>query len=259
MNFPLKSIRKFGHRYLNPVQIIKRVMSTVILCCLVALVFSPMAFSMGDVSPQFSVSPFVGNGSTSTGKSIQNNSGLSISADLPFKTAERTHIGPRIEAINSMVNTTYASDGNLKASYDHRIFAAGIYLEKLIGARPSTADDLPISIYGTAIYGKNFSKLILDESTDTTFSQTSYSGISGDYYSGEIGFRLPVKKSFSISLGITAATTNINQNVVGQGQDEQVIDRAYLTSEVNRNAADLLPVEVTQKTLAAKAGFTLGF
>ena len=45
----------------------------------------------------------------------------------------------------------------------------------------------------------------------------------------------------------------------GQGQDEQVIDRAYLTSEVNRNAADLLPVEVTQKTLAAKAGFTLGF
>jgi|GEM_PF-3951160 len=230
----------------------RRVISTLIFGCLIALVVSPAAFAAEPTGVQVELSPFTGTGKTSTGNAISNNTGMGLSAALPLRTAPRTTIGPRIEAINSLINTSYDGSDSLSAAYDHRIFAAGIVADMLLGSSPK-------SMYGALSAGKVYSKLVLDESSEQSFTQTSYTGINGDYLAGEAGIRLPVRDTFRITLGLAASMIKISQNVVGRGEGEQVVGRAYLTGPAEQNATEVLPRSVVQKTLAAKAGFSIGF
>ena len=253
MNIFINHMKNPLSRHLSPRRFLQRFLGIVILGCLFALVISPAAFS---AELETSISPFVGGGTTSSGNIVRNATGLTFGIGIPIELSANPKsalkIGPRFEATNSLVATSYSGGraNTINAVYDHRIFAGGIEAEKSAGA---------LAIYGSLVGGKIFSKLSLDESSKNSFSQTSYSGISGDYLAAESGIKLPVRDSFSLSVGLVAASARLQQNVRGPSDDENVANGTFLTSTSDKNATDSIPVEIVQKTLAAKAGFSVSF
>lgn len=228
------------------------------LLLLVAASLAPAAF--GAVSEyQLGFGPFVGGGDISTGARVRTTSGYALSIERNWALSQNLALGPRFEFANAFVNTK-ETDGDSKtiATYDNRIVAAGFRLSRNVGNEHTFAQ----GVYLTAVAGKGYSKLSIDESTDLTYKQSLRGNISGNYFGGELGSWVPLKGSFGINVAFLSSIYEADQSDspgTYQGDEIGPDGSLQLTQGQYEEGDGSLEKRVVMKTFAAKVGLSLGF
>lgn len=232
-------------------------MKSVLSLALLLVVAAPsLAAPASDYEVNFG--PFVGSGSLSTGAKVQHVSGYALSVERHWQLAERVSLGPILEVSNALVNLR-AKDGDetTLGTYDNRIFAAGFRLQTPVGNQGTLAQ----ALYLSALAGRGFSKLAVDESTTSTFTQKLYGNIQGDYFAGEAGAWLPMKGSFGLNLAFLGSSYRVDQSEsTGTFEgDEQRDGQIYLREGTVTKAERALPSSTVMRSYALKVGLSLGF
>lgn len=222
-----------------------------VVAVLIALVVAPAAFAAVDVGASTSF----GAGQQSTGDRIRHATGFTVHADQAFTTAARTTIGPRLEMTN-LVNSSSFGTTSVNALYDHRLIGVGVVASRYQG---NLSFDESAAWFGAATGGMAWTKMTLDESSPASFRESSFTGIQGTYVSGIFGYRQPLRPRVSLLFGIQGTMINLNQDVAGKGEREDVVDGAFLTAPTERKISEGLPKHLIQKNLAAKLGFNFSF
>jgi hypothetical protein len=203
--------------------------------------------------------PYIGGGQMSNGARVRHTSGYTLSIERNFAVGGGFTLGPRVEVGNGFVNARASGDGETDvATYDNRIVAGGVRLAHPIGNALTFAQ----SAYLTAVVGRGYSKLSIDETTDRTYKQSLYGGINGTYLGSELGVWVPLKGSFGLNLAALASSYTADQSEVGgtyQG-DEIGADGSLSLVEGTWSPEDgTLDDQVTMRTVAMKVGLSLGF
>lgn len=208
---------------------------------------------------QVGLGPFVGGGTMSTGARVRHTSGYQVLLQRSFPLGYGFALGPRLEVSNALVNARADADGLTRIStYDNRIFAAGLRLSHPVG----NAGTLAQEAYLAAVAGRGFSKLAVDESADENFRQSLYSGITGNYFGGELGALLPVRGNFGIELALMSSVYAAEQAGIGGTWKSDGVnpDGSYGLTEGTYDADDSgLTRRVVMRTVAVKVGLALGF
>jgi hypothetical protein len=219
---------------------------------------------------QVGFGPFIGGGRASDGSAVRHTSGYSISLERNFRpapaAAPKLTLAPRFELMNSFVNTREtvaagdsagAGDGTYNSTYDNRIFAAGFSVGHDVGNAGTFAQ----GAYLTAMAGKGYTKLSVDESSDTRYRQLLWGGLSGNYFGGEIGAWIPFQGSFGINIAFLGSVyeAKLPDGMITQ-EGEEVRDgrSVQLTGSPDRDDLDFAET-VYLKTFAAKVGVAVGF
>lgn len=206
---------------------------------------------------QIGFGPHVGGGSASNGDKVRHTSGYSLSVERNWQLGEQLFIGPRFEVTNTFVNMRgEQGDATNVSTYDNRIVAAGLRVGQSVGNDHTFAQ----GAYLTAVYGRGYSKLAVDETTDLTYKQSLYGNISGDYFGGELGGWVPLKGNFGLNLALVGSVYRANQEDAtgtyeGDGVDEN--GQLYLTQ--GQYDAGELDSRIVMRTVAVKIGLSLGF
>jgi len=209
---------------------------------------------------QLNFGPYVGGGDVSNGARVRHTSGYTIAVDRNWKLNEQgLAIGPRLEITNGFVNSKLV-DNELKsiATYDNRIFAAGFRISQTVGNPRTFAQ----GVYLTAVAGKGYSKLSIDDTGDTVFVQRNYGNISGNFFGSELGGWIPLRDKLGINVAFTAHSLIANQdNVSFTYESEFPRDSGLgLTSGSGKDSSlNTLEDKVTMKTYAGRIGLSLGF
>lgn len=222
------------------------------------LLASPAAFGATDTQVGFG--PFVGGGRISTGGDVRHTSGYALSVERRWNLGAGLDIGPRLEVANAFVNTKEDLEGGEKriATYDTRIVAAGITLRGAVGNSGTLAQ----AVYLSALAGRGYSKLTLDQSTDRTYMQNLYGKITGDYFSGELGASIPLKGDFGISLAFLGSLYRANQKDAPYSYQGDSVDADGNLSLVEGSGTPgdgSLDERAVIRTGAVKLALSLGF
>jgi hypothetical protein len=206
--------------------------------------------------------PYVGGGDISDGATVRHTSGYTLAVERNWAVGTSgLSVGPRIEVSNGFVNTRNkdaASGVTSVATYDNRIFAAGVRVSQNVGAPHTFAQ----GIYLTAVAGKAYSKLAIDDTGADSFIQRSYGNISGNFFGSELGGWIPLKDNFGINLAVLGSSYRANQSdATGSFEGEVQNDNGLsLTSGSYDGTADnKLADSVVMKTVAGRIGLSLGF
>ncbi len=210
-------------------------------------------------SYQLNFGPYVGGGDISNGARVRHTSGYTLAVERNWKFNDSLAIGPRVEVTNGFVNSKLDND-DLKsvATYDNRIFAAGLRISHAVGNSGTFAQ----GVYLTAVAGKGYSKLSIDDTGDNVFVQRTYGNISGNFFGSELGGWIPLKENFGVNIAFTANSLTSNQeNVSFTYQSEVPGDSGLgLTSGSGKDSSvNTLEDKVTMKTYAGRIGLSLGF
>jgi hypothetical protein len=208
---------------------------------------------------QLNFGPYVGGGDISNGARVRHTSGYTLAVERNWKFSNSLAIGPRVEVTNGFVNSKLNSnDLNSVATYDNRIFAAGLRMSHAVGNSGTFAQ----GIYLTAVVGKGYSKLSIDDTGDSVFVQRNYGNISGNFFGSELGGWIPLKENFGVNIAFTANSLTANQKDVSFTYQSEVPSDAglSLTSGSGKDSStNTLEDKVTMKTYAGRIGLSLGF
>jgi len=227
-----------------------------------ALVFlmSPLSAVAYTSDYQLNFGPYVGGGDISNGGRVRQTSGytLAVERNWTFRAGELA-IGPRLEFTNGFVNSK-TNNNELKsvATYDNRIVAAGFRISHAVGNSGTFAQGL----YLTAVAGKGYSKLSIDDTGDRVFIQRTYGNISGNFLGTEFGGWIPLKENFGVNIAFTANSFSANQENVSFTYESEVPSESGLglTSGSGKDSnQNTLEDKVTMKTYAGRIGLSLGF
>lgn len=206
--------------------------------------------------------PFVGGGDISDGASVRHTSGYTLAVERNWTIGSGgLSVGPRIEASNGFVSTRSKDDTTgvtSVATYDNRIFAAGVRVSQSVGAPHTFAQ----GIYMTAVAGKAYSKLAVDDTGANMYKQRTYGNISGNYFGSELGGWIPLRENFGINLAVMANTYRADQSKVTGSFEGEIPDEGGLTltrGSYDGTSASELDDSVVMKTLAGRIGLSLGF
>jgi hypothetical protein len=203
--------------------------------------------------------PYIGGGQMSNGAKVRHTSGYVMSLERNFAIGRSFTLGPRVEVGNGFVNARASGDGETDvATYDNRIVAGGVRLARSVGTSRTFAQ----SAYMTAVVGRGYSKLSIDETTDRTYKQSLYGGINGTYVGTELGAWIPLKGSFGLNLAALASSYTADQSEVGGTyQGDEIGDDGSLSLVEGTWAPEdgSLDDQVTMRTFALKVGLSLGF
>ena len=114
----------------------------------------------------------------------------------------------------------------------------------------------------SAVAGRGYSKLAVDESTDRTYKQNLFGDISGNYFGSEIGGWVPLQGNFGINLAVLSSVYKVDQsNAAGTYEGDEVDADGNLSLVEGRygEGDGDLAKQVTMRTLAVKVGLALGF
>jgi hypothetical protein len=209
------------------------------------------------------LNPQVGTGTMSSGAKVRHATGYGLALTKPLQNpwlaSKGLALSPKIE-ISSLVVSAQEASPNLKrvSTYDHRIISGGLILSRNVLVHTQPWD----GIYASASYGRGFSKLTLDESAPRTFKQSSFSGISGTQWSGELGTWIPLKVDFGLSVALVGSTYKADQTKATgtfEGEELAADDSLYLVSGSRNGTAAGLDPQVSMTTYAAKVGVVLDF
>ena len=208
---------------------------------------------------QLNFGPYVGGGDISNGARVRHTSGYTLAVERNWRFSDSIAIGPRVEVTNGFVNSKLnTKDLNSVATYDNRIIAAGLRISHAVGNSGTFAQ----GIYLTAVAGKGYSKLSIDDTGDSVFVQRNYGNISGNFFGSELGGWIPLKENFGVNIAFTANSLTANQeNVSFTYQSEVPGDVGLgLTSGSDKDSSlNTLEDKVTMKTYAGRIGLSLGF
>lgn len=206
---------------------------------------------------QIGFGPHVGGGTVSNEAKVRHTSGYSLSVERNWQLGESLFIGPRFEVTNSFVNMRAEQAGTTNIStYDNRIVAAGFRVGQAVGNDHTFAQ----GAYLSAVYGRGYSKLAVDETTERTYLQSLYGNISGDYFGGELGGWVPLKGNFGLNIAVVGSLYRANQAAAtGTYQGDQVDDNGQLQLTQGEYSTGELDSRIVMRTLAAKFGLSLGF
>jgi len=216
--------------------------------------------AFGSVSEyQLGFGPFVGKGSISTGAQVRTATGYDLSIARNWELTDGLYLGPRFEVANSFVNAKSMHEGTSSiATYDNRIFAAGFKLSHKVGTPTSFAQ----GAYFSAVAGRGYSKLSIDQSSDKLFDQSLYGNISGNYFGAEIGTWIPLKGRFGLDIAMLGSLYQADQseapgtsagNVIGQDGALELTASRHVPGDGS------LSNQVSIRTYAAKVGLSMGF
>ena len=219
--------------------------------------FSGTAFGYtSDLNVAFG--PYYGGGTTLDSGSVRSSSGYSVLVDRNYQVSPNWAIGPRLELTNGFLGTRHETDGTVElGTYDHRIVAAGFRLSRPVGTSSTMAQGL----YFAAVAGRSYSKLQLDVSSDTVFEQNQYSGISGTYYSGELGAWIPLHDSFGINFSLLSSLHEVDLTAAkGTYEGDELVDgQLRLTQGTKDHAESGLADRTTLRSHAIRLTISLGF
>lgn len=207
---------------------------------------------------QVGFGPHIGSGSISNGANVRNASGYSLSLERhwPLGTSGIA-IGPRFEVSNSFLSTREKADGlKSAATYDNRFVAAGVTLSHSVGNDHTFAQ----GAYLSAVVGRGYTKLTVDESTDRTYKQNLFGKISGNYAAGELGGWIPLKGNFGLNIAFMGSMYRADQSdATGTYEGDEIAADGTLSLVQGGYEAGELDRQVTIRTYAAKVGLALGF
>lgn len=228
------------------------------LACLTVLIISSSAGAYTS-DYQLNFGPYVGGGDISNGSRVRHTSGYTLAVERHWPVNESgLSIGPRIEVTNGFVNSKSNEDGIKSiATYDNRFLAAGFRISQSVGTNYTFTQ----GVYLTGVVGKGYSKLSIDDTSDTTFMQRTYGNISGNFFGSELGGWIPLKGNFGLNLAVLANSYSASQSKVTgtyegeipQGQGLTLVKGTY------ENKDSELESNVTMKTFAGRIGVSLGF
>lgn len=209
------------------------------------------------------LSPQVGSGRLSSGESVRHTTGygVSLSRDLSFPWLRETglRVSPKIELANLVVSAQSTRSGTKSVlTYDNRMITGGITLSRETKL-PFPGLEFP---YASLSAGRAFSKVTVDESASRTFRQSLYSGISGTYWSGEIGSWIPLKPDFGVSLALVGSSYKADQSQASgtfQGEVLAPDESLSLVSGSQDGASSGLAPTLTIDTYSAKVGVFFQF
>lgn len=228
------------------------------LLILVALTAPSAAFSATS-DYQLGFGPYVGGGDISTGAKVRTTSGYALSIERNWALSDNVALGPRFEFSNGFVNTRQQDDdGKTIATYDNRVIAAGFRLSRNVGNDHTFAQ----GVYLTGVAGKGYSKLSVDESTETSYRQSLHGNISGNYFGGEVGSWVPLKGSFGVNIAALGSIYEADQSQSpGTYEGDEIGPEGNLQLTRGEYAEDdgTLDDRVVMKTFAVKVGLSLGF
>ena len=208
---------------------------------------------------QLNFGPYVGGGDISNGGRVRHTSGYTLAVERNLKFGDSLAIGPRVEITNGFVNAKLnANDLNSVATYDNRIIAAGLRISHAVGNSGTFAQ----GVYLTAVAGKGYSKLSIDDTGDSVFVQRNYGNISGNFFGSEFGGWIPLKENLGVNIAFTANSLTANQDDVSFSYQRQIPreDGISLTSGSGKDSSlNTLEDKVTMKTYAGRIGLSLGF
>lgn len=208
---------------------------------------------------QLGFGPFVGSGDISTGAKVRHTSGYTLSVERPWQVAEMLSMGPRVEVSNAFVNTLAGvQDTTVIGTYDNRIVAAGLTLHLKIGNDQAAVQ----ALYATALAGRGYSKLSVDESTAQSSQHSLYSNMSGNWFGGELGIWLPLRGSFGINVAVISNRYQLDQSqACGTYNGDQVDDTGGLSLTQGAFTCGEAPLarNATLRTVAGKISLGLGF
>jgi hypothetical protein len=209
---------------------------------------------------QLNFGPYVGGGDISNGARVRHTSGYTLAVERNWKVNDSgLAIGPRVEVTNGFVNSKL-DNNDLKsvATYDNRIFAAGIRISQTVGNSGTFAQ----GIYLTGVAGKGYSKLSIDDTGESVFVQRTYGNISGNFFGSELGGWIPLKENLGINIAFTANSLTANQENVSFTYESEVPGDSGLgltTGSGKESSVNTLEDSVTMKTYAGRIGLSLGF
>lgn len=228
------------------------------LACLAALTITSSAGAYTS-DYQLNFGPYVGGGDISNGSQVRHTSGYTLAVERHWPVNNLgLSIGPRIEITNGFVNSKFNNDSiKSVATYDNRIFAAGFRISQSVGADYTFAQ----GVYLTAVAGKGYSKLSIDDTGDTLFMQRTYGNISGNFFGTEVGGWIPLAGNFGLNLAFLANAYQANQRqVTGTYEGEIPQEQGLTLVQGSYDDEDSgLESSVTMKTFAGRIGLSLGF
>jgi hypothetical protein len=209
------------------------------------------------------LSPQVGSGRLSSGESVRHTTGygVSISHDMTWSWLRDVGIkvSPKAELTNSVLSALRSrSDTKSVLTYDNRMISGGVTVSP-VTKLPIPGFEFP---YASLAAGRGFSKVTIDESASRTFRQSLYSGISGTFWSGEIGSWIPLKPDFGLSLALVGSSYIADQSQASgtfQGEVLAPDDSLSLVSGSQDGSSAGLAKTLTIDTYSAKVGVFFQF
>lgn len=225
----------------------------------VALYFTATGNAQAYVSSyQIGFGPHVGGGVLSNGATVRHTSGYSLAVERHWALGTSgLSIGPRFEIANTFVSSR-AKDGGTKsvATYDNRFVAAGLTLSQSVGNDRTFAQ----GAYLSAVAGRGYSKLQVDESTARTFKQNLFGQIAGNYAAAEVGSWVPLKGDFGLNIAIMTTQYQADQSgATGTFEGDEIGPNGELSLTEGAHSTGTLDSRLTMRTVAAKIGLALGF
>jgi hypothetical protein len=209
------------------------------------------------------LSPQVGSGRLSSGEAVRHTTGygVSISHDLTWSWLREAGIklSPKAEVTNSVLSAQRSRNETKSVlTYDNRIISGGLTISPLVKA-PIPGLEFP---YASLAIGRGFSKVTIDESASRTFRQSLYAGISGTFWSAEIGSWIPLKPDFGLSLGLVGSSYTADQSRASgtfQGEVLAPDESMSLVSGSQDGSSSGLAKTLTIDTYSAKVGVFFQF
>jgi hypothetical protein len=213
--------------------------------------------------PDFVVAfgPFVGGGRTDAGSRVRHASGYSLAVERPFAIGSAgLTIGPRLELGNSFINTKdKVAAVTAVSTYDTRLLGAGVTLSQKVGTPTSLAQ----KVYLAATAGKGYSKITLDETSETAYRQSELENMSGNWFQGELGTFMPLKGALGVSLALIGSRLEIDQSAAhGTFRGDEVQEDgslALVSGSVDNEREKKLAEKASFDTLALRLGLSIGF
>jgi hypothetical protein len=210
-----------------------------------ALLISSNALASG---VRFEFGPFVGKGSSTDASDVRYVSGFRTTLAKEVYRSKLVAVSPVLSAENSFFNTHNETDsGTSIADYDHRTFAAGIEV-----LSPATLSGKPFDLFLRASAGRSYSKIGIDESSPSAFSQRLIHGVRGQYSAYELGTALPVQDDFVVGVSLLGSMNRLDQSDTTGSEEREFTTKdegLTLTSRrLDTGDTGILP-EVVQKTL----------
>jgi hypothetical protein len=190
----------------------------------------PLAAQAANLEVEFG--PYVGNGDSSDDSQVRYVSGFRAAVSRPVLEVTHLKLSPVLSFENSFFNTRTAVGETVTiADYDHRTFGLGLEL-----STPATSRGRPFEVFLRSSIARTFSKVGIDQSTGTSFSQRLISGVRGVQNSVELGASLPLQTDFFVGLSVLANVNRLDQSD-SQGSDER---------ETNTNSSEGLTLTSTR-------------
>ncbi len=251
-----------------------------ILTAVLLLSLSAVSFALtNETSPEpqyfFSLGSYIGGGTVSSDETVKNSGGYGITFEREWFLGHdfgNLVVGPRLEAVNSFVNTRAERQGSsFVYNYDNRIIAAGIHLGRFFGSSPdmsTPSTSLVREIYINAMAGKSYSKLTIDENAERRYVQHYYNGIQGDYFAGELGVMIPIRAGFYCNVAAMNSSYKAHQkDATGTYEESNVVDAekpqggySLRTVDGVHSDARLLNADTLyQKTFGLKVSVSIGW